>query len=449
MWPPHKNSKCNECRERSRLILMNSCSDRACVSVIVPIYGVEQYLRPCIESLIAQTNKDIEIILVDDGSPDACPEICDSYAQQDRRIKVIHKPNGGLISARKAGLEASTGEYIGYVDGDDWVEPEMYEDMIAHAIRHRADVVASGHKEELGGGVVEVLRNTVACGVYRGDRLINEVYAKMLYSGKFSQFGIFTFIWNKLFRRSVLIDNQMRVDERIFIGEDAACVYPSLLASNVICVTDSAHYHYRQRMDSSVKTRVDSLEEVRKLGILHQYLKKRFCESEHSELLLPQLDFFLLSLLTVRSDGRMSSGSAQDELCPFKDVKVGGKIVICGAGTFGQHLYRRLKGSRNYHVTGWVDELFVEHQRLGLPVDALSSIRDIAYDHVVVAFIDETVADEMAKKLNSLGVPAKKIARVSHYGGDVPKLLREFGLETQPYVHESGIVRTRIERQNV
>ena len=399
------------------------------VSVIVPIYGVEAYLGQCIESLMAQTYKNIEIILVDDGSPDACPGICNSYARLDRRIKVIHKPNGGLVSARKAGLETATGEYIGYVDGDDWVEPEMYEDMIAHAVRHGADVVASGHKEDLGGRVVEVLRNTAACGVYSGDRLVSNVYATMLYSGKFSQFGIFTYLWNKLFRRTVLFDNQMRVDERIFIGEDAACVYPCLLASKVVCVTDSAHYHYRQRVDSSVKTRGNLREDVQKLGILYHYLKQRFRESEHADLLFPQLDFFLLSLLTVRSDGMMSDGSARHELCPFNDVQVGSKIVICGAGTFGQHLYKRLQGSRNYHVTGWVDELFAQYRGLGLAVDAPSSIHDTAYDHVVVAFIDETIADEMAKKLRRLGVPAKKVARVSHYEGDVTNLLREFGLK--------------------
>jgi hypothetical protein len=251
----------------------------------------------------------------------------------------------------------------------------------------------------------------------------------MLYSGKFSQFGLFTFVWNKLFRRTVLFDNQMSVDERIFIGEDAACVYPCLLASKVVCVTDSAHYHYRQRVDSSVKTRGNSQQDVQKLGILYQYLRKRFRESEHAKLLLPQLDFFLLSLLTVRSDGLKSNGSAQHELCPFNDVQVGGKIVICGAGTFGQHLFKRLQESRHFQVTGWVDELFARYRSLGLAVDDLSSIHSMAYDHVVVAFIDETVADKMAKKLSGLGVPAKKIARISHYEGDVPNLLREFGLE--------------------
>jgi glycosyltransferase involved in cell wall biosynthesis len=408
----------------------NTVTSKPRVSVVVPIYRGEQYLRQCVDSLIAQTLTNIEIVLVNDGSPDGCPAICDEYARIDRRIKVIHKPNGGLVSARKAGLAASTGEYIGYVDGDDWVEPEMYGTLLDNALRHGADVVAAGHKEELDGQVVEVLRNPVDCGVYDGDRLVNEIYPRMLYSGNFSQFGIFSYVWNKLFRREVVFENQMRVDDRIFIGEDASCVYPSLLASKVVSVTDAAHYHYRQRVDSSIKTRENALEEIKKLNVMYHYLKQRFSESGHADLLLHQVDFFLLSLLTVRSDGRMFQGNTQDELCPFKDVQAGGKMVICGAGTFGQHLYRRLQRSQHSQVMGWVDELFEEHRSLGLAVSPLSSIRELEYDHVLVAFIDETVSNAAANKLIALGVPEQKIARVSHYKeADVPKLLCEFGME--------------------
>lgn len=403
--------------------------DPVLVSVIVNIFNEDAYLPQCIESILDQTHKNLEIILVDDGSSDSSLLICNKYAKKDARIRVLFQTNGGLVSARKAGLRASTGRYVAYVDGDDWVEREMYEDMIANAVHHGADVVASGYKEEMDGRVVEVLRNTVSCGAYSGERLVNDIYDTMLYSGRFSQFGLFTFMWNKLFRRTVLFDNLMSVDERIFIGEDAACVYPCLLASKVVCVTDSVHYHYRQRVDSSVKTKGNSQQDVQKLDILYQYLRKRFRESEHAKLLLPQLDFFLLSLLTVRSNGLKSNGSAQRELCPFNDVQVGDKIVICGAGTFGQHFIKRLQESRHFQVTGWVDELFARYRSLGLAVDDLSSIHRMAYDHVVVAFIDETVADKMAKKLSGLGVPAEKIARISHYGGDVPNLLREFGLE--------------------
>lgn len=96
------------------------------INIIVPIYGINRYVGICIESLINQTYRNIEIILVDDGSMDKCPEICGLYVKKDNRIKVVHKKNGGIVSARKAGLEVATGDYIGYVDGDDWVDSVFF-----------------------------------------------------------------------------------------------------------------------------------------------------------------------------------------------------------------------------------------------------------------------------------------------------------------------------------
>ena len=98
----------------------------SCISIIVPIYNVEQYLRECVDSILAQSYQNLEIILVDDGSPDRCGAICDEYAAADPRIKVIHKVNGGLSDARNAGLEVATGDYIGFVDSDDWIAPDMF-----------------------------------------------------------------------------------------------------------------------------------------------------------------------------------------------------------------------------------------------------------------------------------------------------------------------------------
>ena len=96
------------------------------ISVIVPIYKVEAYLRQCVDSILAQTYTDLDIVLVDDGSTDNCPAICDAYARKDARVQVVHKPNGGLMSARQAGLRVAKGDYVGFVDGDDWIESDMY-----------------------------------------------------------------------------------------------------------------------------------------------------------------------------------------------------------------------------------------------------------------------------------------------------------------------------------
>ncbi|MDY5641403.1 MAG: glycosyltransferase family 2 protein, partial [Candidatus Faecousia sp.] len=101
------------------------------VSVVIPVYKVEPYLRRCVDSVLAQTLSDLEIILVDDGSPDHCPEICDEYALTHQNIQVIHKTNGGLASARNAGMRIAQGEYILFVDSDDWIDPEMAEELVA------------------------------------------------------------------------------------------------------------------------------------------------------------------------------------------------------------------------------------------------------------------------------------------------------------------------------
>ena len=120
---------------------------KPCVSVVVPIYKVEKFLRQAVDSILRQTLREIEVILVDDGSPDKCPEICDEYAQKDKRVKVIHQPNRGLGAAYNAGIAAATGEYIGLVEPDDWIEPEMYEVMYKNAKYYDTDATKCGFWE--------------------------------------------------------------------------------------------------------------------------------------------------------------------------------------------------------------------------------------------------------------------------------------------------------------
>lgn len=115
------------------------------ISVIVPVYNAEKYLDRCVESIVAQTYKNLEIILVDDGSTDNSPAICDAWAKKDSRIRVIHKKNGGVSSARNAGLDACTGDYIGFADADDWMEPDMYEVLIGNA----KDIVRTNHRADI------------------------------------------------------------------------------------------------------------------------------------------------------------------------------------------------------------------------------------------------------------------------------------------------------------
>lgn len=111
------------------------------ISIIVPVYKVEPYIHKCVDSILAQTFKDFELILVDDGSPDNCGQICDEYAQKDSRVKVIHKENGGVSSARNVGIDTALGEYITFIDPDDIIEQNMYQVLFEHAIKYSADIV--------------------------------------------------------------------------------------------------------------------------------------------------------------------------------------------------------------------------------------------------------------------------------------------------------------------
>lgn len=225
----------------------------AYLSIIVPIYKVERYLDQCIKSIMTQSFKDLEIILVDDGSPDNCGEICDRYASIDKRIKVLHKKNGGLVSARKAGLEIATSPYVTYVDGDDWIEKNMYEDMISEAKKTSADIdiIVEGFiidKEN----VTNPESNLLSAGLYTGPNL-EFLYNKMLLWDSFYKPGLYPIVWNKIFKTSLLREIQMAVPDGITMGEDVAVTYKYLLACNSCLIIDRMHYHYRINPDSMTK----------------------------------------------------------------------------------------------------------------------------------------------------------------------------------------------------
>ena len=143
------------------------------ISVVVPIYKVEKYLDRCIYSIINQTYTNLEIILVDDGSPDNCPKICDEYASKDNRIKVIHKQNGGLSSARNAGIKVATGDYIGFVDSDDFIELDMYEQMYKVAYENDVDLVMSDYYKVHKDDRKEVTLD-INPGMYKKDDIASE-----------------------------------------------------------------------------------------------------------------------------------------------------------------------------------------------------------------------------------------------------------------------------------
>lgn len=234
------------------------------ISIIIPIYKVEEFLEDCIRSVVNQTYKNIEIILVDDGSPDQCPQMCDEWAEKDSRIKVIHKSNGGLSDARNAGLNVAIGDYIAFVDSDDWIMPDMYEKMLSVLQSENADICAcnirscySDHDEVWG------------CTEYTvGD---SEQILDMLYSD--TKYPVSA--WNKLYKRKCWEKLRFPVGK---ICEDAFTTYQLVHKAKRIVQIPEAFYCYRIRPQSIMTSEfsLKRMDEEEVWRVNYQFVQKYY-----------------------------------------------------------------------------------------------------------------------------------------------------------------------------
>ncbi len=211
------------------------------ISVIIPVYKVEKYLDKCVESIVNQTYKNLEIILVDDGSPDNCPAMCDVWAEKDERIRVIHKENGGLADARNAGMDIATGDYIGFVDSDDWIEPNMYEMLLKNALKYDADISRCGLSVNCENGENNQWREIEFSEVHVLD---NFEYTRRVIQGGYLNGAV----WNKIYKKET-------VGSYRFMTEDGASediMFNNRVSSQMsVCVCeDLPLYNYLRRVGS-------------------------------------------------------------------------------------------------------------------------------------------------------------------------------------------------------
>ena len=206
------------------------------ISVIVPIYKVEPYLDKCIASIVQQTYSNLEIILVDDGSPDSCPAICDRWAEKDARIRVIHKENGGVSSTRNAGLRIAQGQFISFVDSDDYINSQMLEMMIAEMGDEKVGIVECGSQE--------IFTDHIQNIVFPNAHMPSDVVVKELLGSTGAP------VWNKLFRRAVL--ENVEFYEELRYGEDTLFFYQALKRTGEFVQIPFVGYYHLMRDDSLV-----------------------------------------------------------------------------------------------------------------------------------------------------------------------------------------------------
>lgn len=234
------------------------------ISIIVPIYNVEQYLRKCVDSILAQTFTDFEVILVDDGSPDNSGAICDEYAKLDSRVRVIHKENGGLSDARNAGIEIAKGKYLGFVDSDDFIDKDMYEILYNAFSVEDVDMAIVGYYDEYGDCILNIDKDIESFTVIDSTQAIEEILKGRKLTAN---------VWNKLYKKELF--QHIRFPKDV-IAEDAFVIIELLLLVNKVGVATKLKYHYIHRKESitSAKFSVKDIDTITAWEYNYNLIKK-------------------------------------------------------------------------------------------------------------------------------------------------------------------------------
>ncbi len=389
------------------------------ISIIVPIYRVEKYLDQCVESILNQTYKNIEIILVDDGSDDACPQMCDKYANIDSRIKVIHKKNEGADGARKTGILAAQGKYIGYVDGDDWVEPQMFERLYKFAVDYKVDVVESG--------VIDSCRDVHTSrvsyfeeGCYTGEKFSKIIAPKILYTGVFFQHGISPYLMTKLFLREKILKFQLMPEPSGNIVDDVMCVFPCVVATRSLYITHECYYHYRVRENSAKRLIRNDIASV--VHNCYQNWITRFEGAEISDGIEQQIQNFAMYLLIAKAAYVFDDLKSEYYLKPFGNIKKKDRIVLYGAGTVGIHLQHYIKSVMDSNLIFWADRNFAQLDSFSEVGDP-KKITELDYDYVIISILSAKAAESAKQDIIKSGVPERKIRWIAPEYITNPKML--------------------------
>lgn len=373
------------------------------ISVIIPVYNTRAYLKQCVDSIINQTYLDMEIILVDDGSTDGSAELCDEYKKVDERIRVIHQKNKGCMSARLCGVQNSKGEYIGFVDSDDWIEQDMYQVLMLAAERKKCDIVSMGYTIVRG---IEKKKedDAVLFGLFERGRNLDDLISNMMHEEKADRRGIHPSLCSKIFKRELLVDAYAEVKTNITIGEDAAIFYPCCLKSERILVIRDYKYYYRVHDASmcrsmNINTAID-------IYSFYQYMNKVFLKLKDKYNLQKQIKKYIWTFINPWLKQVFDLQIDGGYLFPYFEVRKGTDIILYGAGRVGYAYYKQIEENHYCNIIAWVDKNLNSKEK---NIIAPEEILNFNYNQIVIAIYDRNIANEIINELTVLGIRREKI----------------------------------------
>lgn len=372
------------------------------LSIVVPVFNTELYIYDCLQSIVAQACPDMEIVLIDDGSTDDSSRICKEFACQDTRVIYIRQDNKGLIGARRTGAEHASGEFIMYVDSDDWIDLGMAEFLVRQI--GDADMATVGVHYETGPGMVVEYQDQYPEGEYKGadkDFLLKT----MLYDMDSDTLQRLTpWIWNKLYRTELVRQVYRNLNADNDFGEDGAFLYNYLIISGAVRICHKCFYHYRYRTDSMFHGgNPHMLSDINKAYLA---LVPGFEKHPLKEILMAQLQRWVSVTAVMAVNGGLGFGLGIEipEFLLDTDGLRGKRIVLYGAGKAGRDYYRQLV-KMGYDVVLWVDSGSTGREN----VKPAQAIPGVEYDVILLAVSRPEYAEDMKRTLRGMGVGEEKL----------------------------------------
>lgn len=376
------------------------------VSVIIPAYNLEDYIEVCVRSIMNQTYDNIEIIVVNDGSVDRTGEICDKLAGLDSRVICLHQKNGGVVAARGAGLDIAGGQYILFVDGDDWIEANMIDYMVKNI--GNSELISVGVIREMSPNYEVVITDLFEEGIYSGERL-QYLFSKMIYDDSSNKIQPYTG-WgiNKLFLAERAKEIFPQLSKDLTLAEDSVFLYMYMLTCKQITIKHEALYHYRYREESAVN-KVDQ-------KILYKHTQiyealKPLLDRQNEELCLPeQLQHWFVASNLRAINKKMGFGESVHVTRYVADLSYleNKKIVLYAAGEVGLDYYRQLK-QFGYNVVLWVDKHCKKRDVENVEVVLPEVMLNVDFDVVFIAIERADTAELIRRDLLNMGIGKERI----------------------------------------
>ncbi len=378
------------------------------ISVIVPIYNAESYLRQCIDSILKQTYEQLDILFVDDGSTDSSGKICDEYRVIDPRVRVIHKRNEGLMKARKIGVNCAKGDYVTFVDADDWIEPNTYLSMLKN--NKGCDVIACGIYRYYNPEDIKQELPGYKEGYYHRQSIHVQMLPDMLWKKEINKWNLDPSLCTKLFKKELLFEEFEHADGMdCYFGEDTVIFFPLMLRVNTIQILSQSYYYHRQRRKGEIPPYIQDENFFDRVYQVYQYLKGEFIKLGYWNIMKNQLEHFYLNALEQKRVCYEEASGKLQPVFPFWMIPKGAEVVLYGAGKVGKAYVEQNERNHFCRIILWTDQDCQNIHVPGYYVEHPEKIKDVNYDYIVIAIDIRETAAKVKEDLKRYGVSDRQI----------------------------------------